>query len=127
MAEQGDPTASVRRRSWVARIFAPLALVAALVAVFLIVSGSLGEDVDAPESRDGSARAERSGGGGSGSDDSEAEKTGDEDIPETYEVQSGDSFSTIADEYGLSIRKLERLNPDVDSTALATGQVLKLR
>ena len=129
MADAGDPAADVRQRSWVARIAAPLALVAAIVAVALIISGSLGGD-DEPSTGgadDGSTRTERTGGEGSGSGQSSAEEEGEEDSPETYEVQSGDSLSTIAAEFGLSVEKLQRLNPDADSTALATGQILKLR
>jgi LysM repeat protein len=116
MADAGDPAAPTRSRSWVARILAPLALAAAIVALVLIISGSLGID-DEPAGRSADDDSEKE-------DDSEDEK---EDFPETYEVQSGDSLSSIAAEFGLSVEKLQRLNPDADSTALATGQVLKLQ
>jgi LysM repeat protein len=126
MADAGDPAAPTRRRSWVARILAPLALAAAIVALVLIVSGSLGID-DEPAGRsadDASKQARSEGGDAEKEDDSEDTE---EDFPETYEVQSGDSLSSIAAEFGLSVEKLQRLNPDADSTALATGQVLKLQ
>lgn len=99
------------------------------MAVALIISGSLGSDDEPTTGRadDGSTKTERSTGEGSGSEQSSAEEEGEEDTPETYEVQSGDSLSTIAAEFGLSVEKLQRLNPDADSTALATGQILKLR
>ncbi len=126
MADAGDPAAPTRRRSWVARILAPLALAAAIIALVLIVSGSLGID-DEPAGRstdDASKQARSEGDDAEKEDDSEDEE---EDSPETYEVQSGDSLSSIAAEFGLSVEKLQRLNPDADSTALATGQVLKLQ
>lgn len=101
------------------------------MAVALIISGSLVSDDEPTTSRadDASTKTEPSGGEGSGSEQSagEEQEEGEEDSPETYEVQSGDSLSTIAAEFGLSVEKLQRLNPDVDSTALATGQILKLR
>lgn len=99
------------------------------MAVALIISGSLVSDDEPTTSRadDASTKTEPSGGEGSGSEQSSGEEEGEEDSPETYEVQSGDSLSTIAAEFGLSVEKLQRLNPDVDSTALATGQILKLR
>lgn len=99
------------------------------MAVALIISGSLVSDDEPTSSRadDASTKTEPSGGEGSGSEQSSGEEEGEQDSPETYEVQSGDSLSTIAAEFGLSVEKLQRLNPDVDSTALATGQILKLR
>ena len=126
MADAGDPAAPPRR-PWVARILAPLALVAALVAVVMIVSGSLAID-DEPEGRsaDNGSKQERSGDPDAEKEEESPEET-DEDSPETYEVQSGDSLSSIAAEFGLSVEKLQRLNPDADPTALATGQILKLQ
>ena len=104
-----------------------MALVAALIAVVMIVSGSLAFD-DEPEGRsaDNGSKQERSDEGDSEKDEESSEDT-EEDSPETYEVQSGDSLSSIAAEFGLSVEKLQRLNPDADPTALATGQILKLQ
>ena len=127
MADAGDPAAHVRRRSWVARIAAPLALVAAIAAVALIISGSLGSDDEPATAGSGDGSAKTEGSGGSESEKSPVEEEGEDDLPETYEVQSGDSLSTIAAEFGMSVEKLQRLNPDADTTALSTGQILKLR
>lgn len=122
MAERGEPAAPDPSRSWVTRIAAALALTAAIVAIVLIVGGSLGGDEE-PAGKNGGkeARAEEPS-----TEETVSEET-DEELPETYEVQSGDSLSTIADEHGISVERLERLNPDVDPAALATGQTLKLR
>lgn len=126
MADAGDPAAPTRRRSWAARILAPLALAAALIAVVLIVSGSLAID-DEPEGRSGDHTSKAAQSGDGESEKEEDSGGGEEDSPETYEVQSGDSLSSIAAEFGLTVEKLQRLNPDADPTALATGQVLKLQ
>jgi teichoic acid transport system ATP-binding protein len=125
MAERGDSAAPAQGRSWVARIAAALALVAAIAAIALIVSGSLGDDESSESSGNGGGKQARADEEPS-SEETATEETGEE-LPETYEVQSGDSLSTIADEYGISVERLERLNPEVDPAALATGQTLKLR
>ena len=127
MVERGDPATETRSRSWVARIAATLALAAAVVAITLIVSGSLGGDEE-PTDPAGKGEGKRARADNSGSEPEESgEEESAEELPETYEIQSGDSLSTIADEFGISIERLERLNPDVDPAALATGQTLKIR
>jgi LysM repeat protein len=42
----------------------------------------------------------------------------------TYTVQAGDSFATIAAQYGITVDALAAANQGVDSTALQPGQVL---
>jgi LysM repeat protein len=43
-----------------------------------------------------------------------------------YVVQSGDSFGTIAAKEGISVSRLEALNPGVSSNALRVGQKLRI-
>ena len=44
----------------------------------------------------------------------------------TYTVQNGDSYYSIADEYGLSVDALMKLNPGYDPKILRTGDVLTI-
>jgi LysM repeat protein len=44
-----------------------------------------------------------------------------------YVVKSGDSLSRISVKTGVSVPRLETLNPGVDPAALQTGQRLRLR
>ncbi len=44
-----------------------------------------------------------------------------------YTVQPGDSLTSIASKTGISLTKLEGLNPSADPNALQTGQRLRLR
>lgn len=44
-----------------------------------------------------------------------------------YSVQSGDSFGTIASKVGISVARLQSLNPGVSSNALHVGQKLRIR
>ena len=45
----------------------------------------------------------------------------------TYVVRSGDTLSAISLDTGVSVERLQALNPDVDVQALQPGQRLKLR
>ena len=106
-------TQSKRRVSIIARILAPLALAAALIAVVIVISGS--------SSSSDEAKHKHHARGGSGKPDQSQEATQD-----TYVVQSGDTLEGIAQKTGVGVAELQRLNPDVDTQALAPGSTLKL-
>jgi LysM repeat protein len=118
-----DPSASGPTRSrvsWITRILAPLALLAALLALYLIVTSA---DVGG-----GDTTTQQSASGGSETDAGKPkkDKEGPEN-PRTYVVEEGDSLSTIAEQFGVSVDRLVRLNPDVDPQALTTGQEITIR
>jgi LysM repeat protein len=48
-------------------------------------------------------------------------------IPKSYEVQSGDTLTSIAHETGVPVAQILRLNPGVDPQILISGEELKLR
>jgi LysM repeat protein len=48
-------------------------------------------------------------------------------VPKTYEVQSGDTLTSIAHETGVPVAEILRLNPGVDPQILISGEELKLR
>jgi LysM repeat protein len=56
-------------------------------------------------------------------------KSGEDDkpVPESYEVQSGDTLTSIAHETGVPVATILRLNPGVDPQILVSGEKLKLR
>jgi LysM repeat protein len=91
------------------RLVAVVALVAAAIAVIVVVTSSLPESGD--DDRDRGPRKERAKGSGE----------------KFYTVESGDSFSTIAEKEGIDPERLEQLNPDLDPQALAPGQQVRLR
>ena len=107
-----------------ARLLAPLALVAAALAIFLVVRSetSGGDPASSPArpaatTTEGTSTTSRSGGSGKGSSKR----------PRTYTVRPGDVLSGIAEKTGVPLSRLEELNPDVDPQALRNGQKLKLR
>ncbi|HEY8808616.1 MAG TPA: LysM domain-containing protein [Solirubrobacterales bacterium] len=71
------------------------------------------------------------GGGGSGGDSGHAghvrQSQAPAHTPKTYEVQSGDTLTSIAHETGVPVAAILELNPGVDPQILISGEKLKLR
>lgn len=113
MAASSSSTGRSRRSSSLtARILAPLALVACVAVVLVLVAGVASDeesDVQGDKTRKEQTQAQRQKG------------------PETYVVQAGDTLSGISQSTGVGVAKLERLNPKLDPTTLNAGQTLKLR
>ena len=123
-----------------ARWLAPLALVAALLAVGFIVGSSTGDEGDSPptasqgETGTGTGTGTRTGTETGRGTSTRAERDEPTDTTETtpstdaetYTVQAGDTFGSISEETGVSVAELEELNPTVDSQALTVGQELRL-
>jgi LysM repeat protein len=71
-------------------------------------------------------------GGGSGGGSGHAEHVKQSQappahIPQTYEVQSGDTLTSIAHQTGVPVAVILKLNPGVDPQILISGEKLKLR
>lgn len=116
MAGPHEP--SPRRRSPArARILAPVALLAVTIAVIMVISASTDDESDGRARGDGDQR---------GTERTTTRPDRDRP-PKTYVIEQGDSLIAIAGEFGLTVERIERLNPDVDPQALVTGQELKLR
>ena len=115
MADSTDAWRSSRPTPWVARILGPLALIAVLIAAYVIVDGySDDEESDSP--------ATEVQAGSNGDPDKEGPET-----PREYEVQAGDSLTSIAEKFGVSVERLERLNPEIDAQTLNEGTPIILR
>jgi hypothetical protein len=92
------------------RLLALGALVAAAIVVVIVVTTSLPDSDDGNGDRPRQQRAQEEGSG-----------------DKYYFVQPGDSLSTIAEEEGIELERLEQLNPELDPQALSTGQRVRLR
>jgi LysM repeat protein len=98
-----------------ARYLAPIALVATVVAVYIIVHGAIGTNhASAPAVTHSVVRRTSS-------------TKATTPRPRYYVVRAGDTLSSIALKEGISVTALERLNPNVNPSALQTGQRLRLR
>jgi LysM repeat protein len=96
-----------------ARAIAVLGLVLGLLAIVVVVAISLG------------------GGGGSEPNRPARQvtrKTRERPpVPAVYVVQTGDTLISIAHKTGVSVARIETLNPGVDPQILISGEKLKLR
>ncbi|HEV7401100.1 MAG TPA: LysM domain-containing protein [Solirubrobacterales bacterium] len=92
-------------------------LVVALVVAIAIVGGALG----------GGGSNDSGGHGHNSKAARHARKQKREDIPATYEVKSGDTLISIAHHNGVTVHRIEVLNPEVDPQILIAGEQLKLR
>jgi len=95
-----------------ARIAAPLALVAAVVGIAVVIAASQkgGSSATARASRPAVHRTVQH----------------HKPRPRTVVVRSGDTLSAIAGRTGVAVETIQTLNPGVDPQALQTGQRLKL-
>jgi len=104
-----------KKNSLIKRILALVALAAAVILVFSVVSANTGSDDSGK--KDNKA----------GKSNKQAAKKDKKPTKATYEVQAGDTLTGIAQETGVSVVRIQTLNPDLDPQALQTGQNLKLR
>lgn len=108
-----------RTRKVITRLLAVLAVVAAFIAIYLVVSGASTDDgnrsknTPAKHHRKAKNKKTSKGGGGPGK--------------ATYVVEDGDTLINIAAKTGVSVHVLQTLNPSVDPQILSPGQRLKLR
>jgi len=105
-----------QRSSAFARALAVAALVGGFIVVIAIVSASLSGDGDGGSDGRPAAAKKAKGGGG---DSSEPRKS--------YVVQNGDTLTSIAERTGVSVSRIQELNPGVDPQILVSGEKLKLR
>jgi LysM repeat protein len=106
-----------RRRHSPARWLAPLALLIAGVAVYSVVH----RDSSGPSTPAATTSTARTTG-------TKAQRTGraKKAKSRTYTVKAGDTLSGIASKTGVSLTRIEELNPKLDSQALQTGETIKL-
>jgi LysM repeat protein len=96
-----------------ARFLAPVALVAAVLAVYLVVHAGSSTS-PGPSITTVTTAAQRG-------------PRASRHTPRTYVVRTGDTLSAIAVRTGVPLARLEQLNPSVDANTLHAGQKLKLR
>ena len=104
-----------------ARLLAPLALVVFALAVAVVVlSSSVADDGDGGTD----ASADRTGTSAQTTTSSTTTTT-----PQraTYTVKTGDTLGLIAEKTGVSVERLQELNPELDPQALLSGQKINLR
>lgn len=102
-----------------ARLLAPAALLAFVLAVALIVLGSGGQDEGSKEKATTAGQRTTT-----------TDRTGASRRPRdraTYTVKPGDTLGGITQKTGVEVETLQELNPSLDPQALVSGQKIKLR
>lgn len=112
------------RRSSPARLLAPIALIAFVFALVVVVGSSDAPD-DSDDDRGGSSQrqaGQTENAGQTTADAPDARVPGD-----FYTVKTGDTLAAIAETVGVPVERLQELNPDLDPQALVSGQKIRLR
>ena len=98
-----------------ARYLAPLALLAFVFALFMVLQSSqTSSDGDGGPNRATDARPT-------------ATATPQRRGPRRYRVKAGDTPSSIAEKTGVPLEDILRLNPDLDPQTIQPGQRIRLR
>jgi LysM repeat protein len=101
-----------------ARLLAPLALVLVTAAVIGVVATSNRSDGNESEGARGGERT-------SVTRPNKAQRQRRRRA--TYTVKTGDTLGAIAEKTGVTVERLQELNPRLDPQALVSGQKIKLR
>ena len=115
MAATTRPSSTLGKRSIVARLAALLALVACGVAIYFLVTSFTDDSNDGGSKNDKKGRSEQ------------AQERKQASSAVSHTVAAGDTLSGIAQKTGIPEPRIARLNPNIDSETLNTGQVLALR
>jgi teichoic acid transport system ATP-binding protein len=114
-----------RRRSITLRILAPAALIVFGVALAMIISSA-----NKPSDNGGTSTsaAEKQRDLGTSTTKTRRTRTTRDKLPQRiYVVKSGDTLGSISEKVGVSVEKLQTLNPGLDQFALTAGQKIKIR
>ena len=106
-----------------ARFLAPIALVAFAFALYTVVQNAR-DDGGASSSSNTPAQTTPAK---SGSGTKSGKKSDKRHLKKAHRVQPGETPSSIALKYGVTVKQLEKLNPDMDPQALTVGERLRLR
>jgi LysM repeat protein len=97
-----------------ARVLATFALVAAFLVLTVTIATSLDGDSSDSANRKPAGEVTAKGPGGG-------------EVAAAYVVQNGDTLTSIAHKTGVSVARIQELNPGVDPQILISGEKLKLR
>lgn len=105
-----------KRSSVPARAIAAAVLMGGFLVVIVIVAISLGGGEEG-----GSGEGSRAG------KSAKSGRAGGAKAAKSYVVQNGDTLTSIAHRAGVSVARIQELNPGVDPQILVSGEKLKLR
>jgi LysM repeat protein len=108
-----------RRRRRIGRWLAPVALITCAVAVYAVVDNTLLKD-DSPSTGTDSTQQATTTKTTSGKAAKKAKRR------RAYTVKAGDTLSAISIKTGVSLARIQRLNPKLEADTLHAGQRVRL-
>jgi LysM repeat protein len=104
-----------KKRSWLARFLALVALIAAIVAIVVVAKNTnLNSDSGKKSHQTQTTKQQQT-------------KKKPRTTKKSYTVQSGDTLTSISQKTGIPVAELQALNPEVDPQILIAGETLKLQ
>jgi hypothetical protein len=107
-------------RSWTLRVLAPLAIVATLGVLVIVIAGSLSDSNSDDESTSSRSTTSAKGCAAGNPPADAAIEAG------FYVIKAGENLGTVTDRTCVQGSKLERLNPDLDPLTLPVGACVNL-
>jgi LysM repeat protein len=104
-----------KRRNWLARLLALIALFAAIVAVVVVASNTDLHSSSGKKNHQTQTQAQKK------------QQKKPRTTKQKYVVQSGDTLTSISQKTGIPVAELQALNPEVDPQILIAGETLKLQ
>jgi len=104
------------RSSAPARAFAAIALIGGFLVLVAVISSSLGGGSDSHSGKTSPAAQSK-----------RKRSSPPRKVPASYVVQNGDTLTSIAGKTGVSVARIQALNPGVDPQILISGEKLRLR
>lgn len=101
-----------KKNSYLARLLAAIGLITAVIVIVVAIGAATSSNEDSKDAKQNPTRQAQN-----------KPKTN----KKKYEVQEGDNLTIISQKTGISVDRLEALNPDLDPQALQPGQELQLR
>ncbi|MEA2459197.1 MAG: hypothetical protein QOC95_2169 [Thermoleophilaceae bacterium] len=118
----------IRTRRTTLRILAPLALIAAGIALVLIVSSAGSTGSGSSSGGKNAAQEARDLGTSTTSKRTRKKHSSRGKLPQSvYIVKSGDTLGSISQTTGVPVDQLQSLNPNLDQFSLVAGQKIKIR
>src|SRR3954471_8420438 len=109
------------------RLFAPLAIVIAAVALVMVISSAKDSGGNSSGSAGATEKAQDLGSSPSSKKKKHSSSKKDKLPQDVYIVKQGDTLGDIADKTGVPVARLQELNPGLDQFSLVAGQRIKLR
>jgi LysM repeat protein len=109
------PLLMKKKRNWLARFLALVALIAAIVAIVVVAKNT---DLNSNSGKKSHTTKTQ---------EQQPQKKKPRTTKKTYTVQSGDTLTSISHKTGIPVGELQALNPEVDPQILIAGETLKLQ